>query len=41
MVEIINEKGNPSYKYYYPLTEEIIVSMRKVIGLSKTSDKEL
>jgi len=44
MEEIINESGNPSYKYYFPTTDGIIAAMKKVIEVSKTSesgDKEL
>jgi hypothetical protein len=46
MEEIINESGNPSYKYYFPTTDGIIAAMKKVIEVTKTSesgvgDKEL
>ena len=41
--EVINEEGNPQYKYYYMNAESIVSSMKKVIqfhsGKKKNSDE--
>lgn len=45
MEEIINETGNPSYKYYFATIDSITAAMKKVIEelkiSSTTGDKEL
>ena len=39
LTDVINEKGNPKYKYFYHSTESVLASMEKVVELSKSWKK--
>ena len=39
LTDVINEDGNPKYKYYYHSTESVLNSMEKVVELSKSWTK--
>ena len=38
--DIINESGNPQYKYYHMNAESIVISMKKVLKLVKSDEQK-
>ena len=40
LADVINEDGNPQYKYYHMNVESIVQSMKKVIKLSTVTKKD-
>ena len=40
LADVINEDGNPQYKYYHMNAESIVQSMKKVIKLSTVTKKD-
>ena len=40
LADVINEDGNPQYKYYHMNAESIVQSMKKVIKLSAVTKKD-
>ena len=38
--DVINESGNPQYKYYHMNAESIVISMKKVLKLVKSDEQK-